>query len=145
MPVTDETVAPLRALLARQYEEYDRLFALLTPTAKNPGYRVLVSAAFVVAVERRFTRDVSPGEVMEFVADVRSRFPQVADQLDPVIGERVILAVFSGESLDDIDARTSWEVQSTLMTAIVAGENFDDAGLDGFLAEARKLADEWLV
>lgn len=145
MPVTDETVAPLRALLTRQYEEHDRLLALLSPTAKNPGYRVLVSSAFVVAVERRFARDVSPGDVMEFVADVRSRSPQLADQLDPVTGERVILAVFSGESLNDIDARKSWEAQSMLMTAIVGGENFDDAGLEGFLAEARKLADEWLA
>jgi hypothetical protein len=73
MPVTDEIVAPLRALLTRQYVEYDRLFGLLDPKAKNPGYRVLVSAAFVVAVERRFSPDVSQEEVIEFVADARSR------------------------------------------------------------------------
>jgi hypothetical protein len=145
MPIADETVAPLRALLNRQYQEHDRLFALLEPTAKNPGYRLLVSAAFVIAVERRFTRDVSPEEVIEFVGNVRSRTPRVADQLDPVIGERVIMAIFNGESLDDIDARKSWEAQSFLMTAIVGDENFDNAGLDAFLDEARKLADEWLA
>lgn len=52
MPLTDQQVAPLHALLVRQYEESQRLFALLDQTAK--GYRVLVSAAFMVAVERRF-------------------------------------------------------------------------------------------
>jgi hypothetical protein len=31
------------------------------------------------------------------------------------------------------------------MVAIVYGENLDDAGLDAFLAEARKLADQWLA
>jgi hypothetical protein len=145
MPVTDEQVAPLRAQLARQPEEHQRLFALLDKEAKNTGYRVLVSAAFVVAVERRFARDVGASEVIEFVGDVRSRSPQVAGQVDPLTAERVIMAVFSGESLDDIDARKSWEAQLLLMAAIVGGEDLDGAGLDAFLAEARKLADEWLA
>lgn len=145
MPVTDEQVAPLRAQLARQPEEHRRLFGLLDQDSKNTGYRVLVSAAFVVAVERRFAQDVSPGEVIEFVGDVRSNSPQVSGQVDPVIAERVIMAVFSGEPLDDIDARKSWETQLLLMAAIVGGAHYDDAGLDAFLAEARKLADQWLA
>jgi len=145
MPVTDEMVAPLRALLTRRYEEHDRLFGILDPKAKNPGYRVLVSAAFVVAVERRFSPDVKPEEVIEFVADARSRSPHFADRMDPVIAERVVLAAVTGQSLDDIDPRTSWEAQSVLMSAIVGSEGLDDAGLNAFLAEARKLADEWLA
>jgi hypothetical protein len=55
------------------------------------------------------------------------------------------MAVFNGESLDDIDARKGWEIQLLLMASIVGGEHFDDAGLDTFLAEARKLADERLA
>lgn len=145
MPVTDGQVAPLRALLARQPEEHDRLFSLLDQTAKKTGYQALVSAAFVVAAQRRFAQDVSPGEVIEFVGDVRSRSPQVADQVDPKIAERVIMAVFTGQSLDDIDARTSWETQSVLLVAIIYDEHLDDSGLDEFLAEARKLADQWLA
>jgi hypothetical protein len=31
------------------------------------------------------------------------------------------------------------------MVAIVSGENLDGAGLDAFLAEARKMADKWLA
>jgi hypothetical protein len=70
---------------------------------------------------------------------------KVADDVDPAIAERVILAVFSDDSLDDIDARKSFQTQLLLMVAIVSGENLDDGGLDAFLAEARKLADEWLA
>jgi hypothetical protein len=65
--------------------------------------------------------------------------------MDPVIAERVVMAVLTGQSLDDVDPRTSWEAQSVLMAAIVGAESLDDAGLDAFLAEARKLADEWLA
>lgn len=145
MPVTDEQVAPLRAQLSRQPAEHLRLFDLLDQTAKRTGYRTLVSAAFVTAVERRFAPDVSPAEVIEFVGDVRSRSAQVADQVDPRTAERVVMAVFTGHSLDDIDAPTSWEIQLALMAAIIGDEHLDDAGLDAFLAEARKLADQWLA
>jgi hypothetical protein len=145
MPVTDEQVAPLRAQLARQPAEHQRLYGLLDQTAKRTGYRALVSAAFVVAAQRRFAQDVSPGEVIEFVGDVRSRSSEVADQVDPKTAERVIMAVFTGQPLDDIDPRTSWEAQLVLMAAIIGDEHLDDAGLDSFLAEARKLADQWLA
>jgi hypothetical protein len=145
MPVTDEQVAPLRAQLARQYEEHLRLFNALDQDSKNTGYHALVSAAFVTAVERRFARDVSPGEVIEFVGAVRSSSRQVADQVDPVIAERVVMAVFSDDSLDDIDARASFQTQLLMMVAIIGGENLDDARLDAFLAQARKLADQWIA
>jgi hypothetical protein len=144
MPVTDEQVAPLRAQLARQHEEHLRLFNLLDKDSKNTGYHALVSAAFVTAVERRFTPDVSPGEVIEFVGNVRSTSPQVADQVDPAIAERVIMAVFNDDSLDDVDGRKNLETQIFVMVAIIGAEHLDDAGLDAFLAQARKLADQWL-
>lgn len=144
MPVTDEQVAPLRAQLSRQHEEFLRLFGLLNKEAKNTGYRTLVSAAFVVAAQRRFSRKTSTADIIEFVGRVRSRSPHVADQVDPVIAERVISAVFTEQSLDDIDPRTSWETQSILMAAIVGDEQLDPAGLEAFLDEARKLADQWL-
>jgi hypothetical protein len=145
MPVTDEQVAPLRAQLARQPAESQRLFNFLDQNAKRTGYRTLVSAAFVLAAKRRFARDVSPGQVIEFVGDVRSRSPEVAGQVDPKTAERVIMAVFTGESLQDIDPRTSWETQVVLMAAIIGDERLDDEGLDAFLAGARKLADQWLA
>jgi hypothetical protein len=61
------------------------------------------------------------------------------------VTERVIMGVLADDSLDDIDARKSFETQLVLMAAIVGGENPDDAGLDAFLAQARKLADQWLA
>jgi hypothetical protein len=145
VPVTDEQVAPLRAQLARQPAEHQRLFSLLDQAAKRTGYRALVSAAFVVAAQRRFARDASPGQVIEFVGDVRSRSPEVAGQVDPATAERVVMAVFTGQPLDDVDARASWETQLVLMAAIIGDEHLNDAGLDAFLAEARKLADQWLA
>jgi hypothetical protein len=144
MPVTDEQAAPVRALLARQPDEHDRLYGLLDQEARKTGYQALVSAAFVVAVQRCFPRDVTAEQVIQFVGDIRSRFPQSANEVDPVIAERLIMGVFNDDYLEDIDRRKSFEVQSVLMVFIIYDENLDDAGLDAFLAEARKLADQWI-
>lgn len=104
-----------------------------------------MSAAFVIAAQRRFAPNVSTDELIEFVADVRSRSPEVADKVDPTAAERVLMAVFTGQPIDDIAPRTSWGTQLVLMAAIIGDEHLDDEGLDAFLAEARKLADQWLA
>jgi hypothetical protein len=62
-----------------------------------------------------------------------------------LIAERVIMAVLADDSLDGIDPYKSLEAQSVLLAALVYDEDLDDAGLDAFLAKARKLADEWLA
>lgn len=142
MPVTDEQVAPLRAQLSRQYDEHQRLFGQLD-SAAHPGYRRLVSAAFCVAAERRFPAGSTASDVIQFVGDARSRTDRMTE-IDPSIAERVIRAVISDEDIDDIDARTSWETQMVLLAAMTFDARYDAAGLDEFLSEARKLADQWM-
>lgn len=143
MLITDEQVAPLRAQLSRNPEEHRRLFAKLDQDSKNTGYAALVSAAFVVAARRRFNKKPE-AEVIEFIGDVRSRSAGLADQVDPTLAERLIKSAFTGQPVDDVDGQLSWETQIVLMAAIVADEQLDDAGLDEFLAKARKMADAWL-
>lgn len=39
---------------------------------------------------------------------------------------------------------TKGELYPILLAGLIADEQLDDAGLDAFLSEARKLADKWL-
>jgi hypothetical protein len=144
MAVTDEQVAALRAQLAGDLEEHHRLFTQLTPSDVRSGYRALASAAFCVAAERRFPNGSTAADVIEYVGDVRGR-TQAAAQMDPRTAERVILAVVTDEPLEDVDPRTSFEIQLLLLAAMTADAQLDAAGLDAFLVEARKLADQWLA
>lgn len=41
--------------------------------------------------------------------------------------------------------RSARETQLVLMAAVIGDERLDDEGLDAFLAEARKLANQWLA
>ena len=143
MTVTDEQVATLRAQLAGQVDEHRRLLDQLDPVAARTGYAALVAAAFSLAVDRRFSGNSDPG-IIQFVGDVRSRVPELADRLEPLTAERLIRAVISDEEIDDISTEASFRTQLILLGGLIGDERLDGEGLDRVVAEARKLADEWL-
>lgn len=143
MPVTADQVATLKAYLTGDFDRHKRLFGQLDRTAAQTGYTALLTAAFFEAVDRRFAQNGRTADVVEFVADVRARHLKDADEIDPRAAERLILAIFSDEEVDDLDTETKVSAQIILLYALITDARLDDAGLDGFLAEARKLADEW--
>jgi hypothetical protein len=142
MPVTDEQVAPLRAQLSGRTEEHQRLFARLSKEDIQTGYRALVTAAFMIAVERRFGRQTSPAALVEFVGEMRAHSDSLAEKIDPGTGERVLRAVYINDRLSDLDARTVWQTQLLLLAGLVASARLDENALDELLAEARMLADQ---
>lgn len=144
MVVTDEQAAALRTYLAGDFDAHRQARGQLDPAAAATGYTALLSAAFCVAAERRFGQDSSPPAVIEFVSAVRSRSPELGEKIDPHTAERLINAVFTYEGISDLDADTRLGTQFLLLAALIGEEHLDGAGLDSFVAEARKLADEWL-
>ena len=144
MPVTEEQEATLHAQLARKFDEYERLLNSMDPVAARTGYRTLVSAAFFLAAEERFPEGSPRADIIEYVADVRARSERTAE-IDPVIAERVLLAVGTDEEIDDIDARASFQVQGFLLAALIADASLDEQELDAFMDRARRLADRWLA
>ena len=144
MAVSAEEVATLRAYLAGNVAEYRRLHQQLDPVAARRGYAALLAAAFFEAVDRRFARpDTTAGDIVEYVADVRSRSARVGDALDPRSAERVIRHALGNGAIADLDNETVIGVQILILSALIADEQLDDDGLEQFLAEARKLADQW--
>jgi len=142
MPVTDDQVAVLRALLADDQDLYKELYARLDRDRDSGGYVAMVNGAFARAVQRRFGTPHQPADVIEFVADARSRSDRLAQEIDARIAERVILMVLGEGSVADVSKTTLASTQLLLLGALVADEHFDDAGLDAFLASSRKLADQ---
>lgn len=145
MPVTDKQVATLRAQLAGDSATHQRLLSELDREADRRGYTFLVSAGFFEAVDRRFAGKSTLSDVIEFVADVRATSGRVAEDIDPSAAERLILHSLGEDvSIADLDDKTKLGTQIVLLGALITHEQLDDAGLDAFLAEARKTADEWL-
>ncbi len=144
MPVTDEQVAAMRAYLNGDADLYHRLHGQLNRDEARTGYTALLTAAFVEAVERRFGKTGTPSDVVTFVADVRSRSDRLAEEIDPQAAELLIRAALTGDDIDDLDAGTIGGLYVVLLAGLISDEQLDDARLDDFLGEARKLADQWI-
>jgi alkylhydroperoxidase family enzyme len=144
MAVTDEQMAALRAYLAGDFETHTRLRSQLDREAAATSYSALISAAFCVAVLRRFSQDHGVAVVIDFVSTVRSQSEWLSDNIDPRVAERLIQSVFTYEKVSDINQEIRFGTQIVLLAALIADEHLDGPGLDEFMTESRKLADGWL-
>ena len=142
MPVTDDQMATLRALLSDDMDRYRQLFSGLDRAEAKKGYSALVTAGFAEAVERRFGTSYRGADIVEFVASVRARSDQVAAELDPDVAERVIRVVLEDAPVDDLSRNAITGAQLLLLIGLIADAQLDSEGLDQFLAEARKLGDQ---
>lgn len=142
MPVTDDQVAALRALLRDDMDQHRQLFAGLDRAAAKKGYPALVTAAFIEAVERRFGTGYQRADIVAFVADVRARSDRLTSRLDPDVAERVVESVLGDGTVRGLDQQAVTSAKLLLLAGLIADARLDDAGLDEFLAAARKLADQ---
>jgi hypothetical protein len=130
-------------VLAGRFDEHERLLDALDPVAAQEGYNAIASAAFTLAVDARFPEGTAKADIIEFVGDVRSRAESAA-RIDPRVAERVMLAITSDEEIDDIDPRVGYQARLVLLFALIADASLDEAELDKFMGQARRLADKWL-
>jgi hypothetical protein len=143
MTVTQEQVDTLRAHLAGDFAEYHRLWTKLDRKSADSGYIALIAAAFFEAVDRRFAKTGTHSDIIEFVGSVRSRFDETGDDVDPHAAETLIRAALGNDSGAELDDDTVVSTQIIVLTALILDEHLDDAGLDQFMNDARRTADEW--
>lgn len=143
MAVSADAVSALRAYLAGDQDEYRRTYDQLDARTQNSTYTALITAAFFEAAYRRFAKAGTTADVVDFVARVRSTSDTVAQRLDPLAAERIILSVYTDESVGDLDDKTVVGAQILLLAGLVADENFNGTELDAFIAQAKAIADEW--
>ena len=144
MPVADDEVAALRAMLKGDVERHNELFAQIDQDRVAKYYMALLSAAFAIAVMRRFGNGHTHREIAEFVAETRLWAENPATRIDQAAGEQVIGAVLGEAPAQDVDEDAEFDAQFQLLIALVVAEKPDDAGLDAFLADARTRADEMI-
>lgn len=144
MAVTDEQMAVLRAHLAGDFAEYRRLWDQLDREAAKTGYPSLIAAAFFKAVDQRFDKDhTDVADVVEFVANVRARFDETGEGVNPRAAEAMILTVLGRDADSDFDDGDVIEAQLTVLTALILDEELTNSELDKFMADARKVAEQW--
>jgi hypothetical protein len=150
MPVSERQMAALKALLSVRPKEHERLVDEMEEVEgpdSGGRYAALIGAALFEAVEKRFVRKgkVAPKrEIIGYVAEVRSRNENAADDLDPRVAERILMAVLDQGEIDDLDDETVLMHEILLTAVMVIDQQYSEEELDAFLALVRRTADEWL-
>lgn len=150
MQPIDKQAAALHALLARRFDENQRLLGQLSAEEVNVGYAAVISAAFFELVRRRFIRDGKPAsdaEVIEFVAEARGRTGEAVDIIDPQTAEiatNFVLGKLPLDAYDSVNDNVAFRTKSLLVAIMAADEDFGDSELDAFMAKVRDLAEESL-
>lgn len=142
MTIQPAPLATLRAQLAGDTREHKRLLGQLAGRDDRVAYSALVHVAFLDAVDRRFgSRVASHTEIVDYVADVRSRLGEKAGVVDPQAGEQLILEVLGRGTTDGLDSQISSRAMFFLLTALVTDECLDGPALDRLISRARETAE----
>lgn len=147
MQVTDDIEATVRAYLRGDTPEYNQRFAVINRARERDtvaAFRSMVIAAFLLTVQYKFSKDSPRDEIIDYVAEIRSRADSLAEDIDPTTAERMITSVFTDENTSDIDTGTEVTIQMLFATAIVDDERIQGQLFEDLIASTRKLANDLL-
>lgn len=136
----------MRAYLSGDQEIFQRLNRMLDrskPSAR--AYRALLIGVFTEAVSLRFSEQTPRTEVIDYVADLRSRGDDIAEALNPDDAERMIMAVIADEDIDDLSGDERVRLEMILMLAFVRDAHFSVDQLEAFLERSRTFANAILA
>lgn len=143
MPVTDDVVAIVRAYLEVDGERARQLLDALDES-QNFAYQAMIAGTFMAAVTRKFNKQSSRDEIIDYVAQVRSRSEEMADALEPSATERMIESIYSDVDIDDIHPRTVMSIEIFIAVAIVTDKGISGPELEDFLTTARQYGEKIL-
>jgi hypothetical protein len=146
MTVTELEMAMLRAHIAGEDEEAQRLFGQqLAASGDVGGLAVLVTAAFVIAAQRKFATGWNRAAVIRYVGRVRALLSERPGLLDPRAAEDELASALGGQAPASHPVGAVALARLFLLDALIASLNLDDEAIDDLLCEARVSADLMLT
>jgi hypothetical protein len=122
--------------------EAERQFIMLARTGDADGIGELLYAAFVIAARRAFAPTWEAGDIVRFVADVRSSSSEGSGILDPAGAEDQLRAALGQEPAGCSDEEARARAQLILLAALTVRLGLTAQGLDNLVSDGRELADD---
>lgn len=129
--------AALRDLLLGRVRDHDRRLCRYDDETWEQ-HRRLLTAAFHLAVGRRFRPGHDPAPVIRFVASVRERYGPTGYRIDPVTAEALLRAALGEAEPPPLD-RGAVTALTLLLAGLVEDEGLCPAEVDDLLAQADRL------
>jgi hypothetical protein len=144
MPVTEQQLAAVRALILGDSSDFIRVGGQLTD-ADMYGYELLLQASLSVAARRRFSSGYSDGDLIRYVARIRAGTGNRAEDmdLDPLATETTLRHALAQPVPYIHDPVTRLRSSMALLTVLVSDLGLEESGVDHLLGAARPLAERW--
>lgn len=141
-PSIDSAVAELRASLTLDMDTCRHLHDTQDADGRR-AYAAVLTIAFTRAAQRRFGERPSPEDIIDFVADARTRTVG-PDSGPPENAEKVLRGTLGEEELlASLDARARGAAQIAMLFAITHENDDAPAQIDGLLAQAAEEAEAY--
>ncbi|URN05022.1 hypothetical protein LUW74_17980 [Actinomadura madurae] len=111
------------------------------------GFSFLLYHALATAARDKFSPTYSNGQIIRYVADLRTSLPDDARNLNPRVAEGLIRWVLGDATLDDAppfgtDQMTVIGIELILLVALITEAGLDDEGIEDLIREAATAARE---
>lgn len=145
MPVSDQAMGAARAYLLGDIQTATA-FASPLSDADAHAYALLLQAVLSLAAGRRFSSGYNDGDVIRYVAKVRTGTDVRTEDLglDPKVAEAVLRHALGTATPLETDAQTQMRAVMALLTVVLSELSLNDSDIEEFLVEARKLTDQWM-
>ena len=102
----------------------------------------IMASAMSLAVDNAFPKDVASETIQQFAASLKTRFPDGAGEIKPMVVEAMIRAIRGeGQLLEGIDHKDVLNMLFLITYAIMSHENLHGDQLDAYVGAVIKLAD----
>lgn len=144
MTALDTASATVRAFLTGDFSTYRQLHGELGKDERG-AFSVVLAAAFRDAATRRFGERYDLSEVIGFVAEARSEYPHVAEQVTAEDGERAVrIALGEDDLLGTMDGRRYGAAQAAMLFALTHETDASRAGIHPLVTAATEQAEGYL-
>lgn len=134
----------VRAFVTGSFGTYRQLHSELG-AEERAAFAVVLAAAFREATARRFGEDRTSGDIVEFVAEARARYPRVSESVTALDAENVIRAALGEEDLiDSMSGYAYGAAQAAMLFALTHETETPSDDIDSLLATATRQAEGYL-
>ncbi len=147
--IREENILALRSFLLEGPEAWLPLQDQMQKDDETAaGYMSLLFGAFNVAVYRKFSPTYTVGQIVRFVADLRSRLGKDANLVHPLVAEDLIRRALSAPPPKDggpDEVLPVLQAQVLILMHLVDEADFDRAGLEQFIDDTVTFTEKWLA
>jgi hypothetical protein len=137
-PAIDKSARIIRALLIDDMETFRRLNADVDSDEKK-FFAALLGAAFFKAVNDKFGQDHTVADVIEFVADIRAKYPTVREAVSAEDAERVLRAALGEEDItQSMSAYAKGGARTAMLVVIVRDSGFSVDEIDALIDDSAR-------